>query len=172
MRTGMLLTAVILLSTTLMSVLAHPASATISHATCTNTTLSTSYLYVVNDTGSEVNKTTQTMCPFGCNAASGLCNPDPYSSDSTSMFYFMFPFISFILLYFSGMLKEEDWPIHLLLTASALLFILLPVGIISSALPTAISWLYWLIVSVFFIVMAYYVLKLFARSAQVLGAAK
>lgn len=166
---GRFLTSIILLSLFILPALSHPVLATISHATCSNTTLSTNYVYVVNDTGSEINKTSQTLCQFGCNANSGLCNPDPFSSDATSIFYFLFPIISFVLLYYANMLKSEDWPIHIYLTAVAFLFLVLPLGILSSALPDPVANLYQLMLVSFFIVMVYYLLRVFVFSYKQAG---
>lgn len=109
-------------------------------------------------------------CPFGCNSFSGECNPNPYDVSTVSILYFMFPVISFVMLYFSSLLKKEDWPIHMLLVGTALLFITFPLGTLSESLPTSISWLYYLSIIIFFIIMFYYILKIITRSAQQLGA--
>ena len=117
------------------------------------------------------NTTTENVtCPFGCNSLTGDCNTNPYNDSSTTQFYFLFPIISFVFLYFALNLKKEDWPIHMLLVATALLFILFPLGILSNVLPSPVAWLYYLSVIVFFIVMFYYILKIITRSVQQMGA--
>ena len=145
-----------------LSILSHPILAEVSHTACTNTTLSTHYNYVyTNDT--EVNQTTQTLCAFGCNPNSGMCNPDPYSSESVSLFYFLFPLASLILVYFSSSIKKEDWPMSILLGASALILLIVPFGYLSDVL-LAFSIPYYLLWLVFFVFIFYYMINLFVRS--------
>lgn len=154
-----------LISCFTLAALFPPSFATISYSTCTNATLSTDYNYVwVNVT--EANQTTQTMCPFGCNAESGLCNPDPYSSDSTSMFYFLFPLVAFVLLYYAANTKQDDWPIHLLLVGVALILMVIPFGILADAITSAFLYPYVLMWTVFFIIVFYNILKILIRSEK------
>ena len=160
-----------LISCFALATLSHPSFATISHAACTNTTLSTEFNYVwVNDT--EANQTTQTICPFECNDNSGLCNPAPFSSDATAMFYFLFPIISFILLYYANMLKKEDYPIHMFLMAVAMLFLILPLGVLAGVLPDPVANLYYLMIITFFILMFYYIMRVFIGSYSLMGGKK
>lgn len=140
----------------------------ISSSQCENATVSTNYVYTMAE-GVEYNDTVQDLCSFGCNANTGLCNPDPFSSDSTAIFYFLFPITSFVILYYANMLKEEDWPIHLYLTAVAFLLIVIPFGLLSTALPDPVANLYQLTLVTFFILMAYYLLRVFVFSYKQAG---
>lgn len=165
MRVGSLVLIAMLISLFTLT----PSIATISYTTCENTTMSTHFSYIVNDTGNEVNKTSQTLCPFGCNANSGLCNPDPYSSDATASFYFIFPLVAFVLIYFASTLDKADWMIHILLIASSILLLVVPFGILSDAINASFGYPYVLMWFVFFIVLFYYIIKVIITAFKASG---
>jgi len=140
--------------------------------TCLDETVSQANVTIYNATSGTIliALSENVSCPFNCTNLTGDCIVNPYTSSSLSQFYFIFPIISFILLYFAFNLKKEDWPIHMFLIAAALLFILFPLGNLANVLPSSVSWLYYLSIIIFFIVMFYYIMKIITRSAEKLGA--
>jgi hypothetical protein len=132
---------------------------------CLNANLSATLTSVYANT-TWYNSTAYEECPFGCNALSGACNSSPFSPDM-SVFYLLFPLISFILLYFTSLLKEEDWFMHIILIAAAMFFIVVPMGLLAESLP--ISGLYWLSLVIAIFVVFYYVIKIITRSTEMMS---
>jgi hypothetical protein len=120
--------------------------------------------------GSNIPITYNETCKFGCQAETGRCNPSPYDS-SNFIIYLFLPIISFILLYLSTILKEEDWAMHLLLLIGALLFLIVPVGLLSNILPSPFSGLYLLLTVIVTIVIFYYILKIIVKAVNALRGA-
>jgi hypothetical protein len=104
-------------------------------------------------------------CPFNCTTATGECNPSPYDTSNNVVFFIM-PLISFILLYFTSLLKEEDWMIHILLMVAALVFLIVPMGILSSVLTAQYLGVYIFLVVIAFVIIFYYILKVIVRAFQ------
>ena len=112
-----------------------------------------------------------TTCPFGCNPASGSCNPSPYDS-SVSLIFLLFPLTSFIFIYFMSKLKEEDWAIHILLIGGALAMLIIPFGTFASAMSSQFYGAYMFILAIGIIVLLYYILKVIVRAFNVMGGQK
>jgi hypothetical protein len=121
--------------------------------------------------GSNIPITYNETCKFGCQNETGRCNPSPYDS-SNFIIYLFLPIISFILLYLSTILKEEDWAMHLLLLIGALLFLIVPVGLLSNILPSPFSGLYLLLTVIVTIVIFYYILKIIVKAVNAMRGAK
>ena len=102
-------------------------------------------------------------CRLGCLNITGNCKADPYDLTNMTVFLMM-PIIAFILFYFASLLKEEDWPIHILLLLSGLFFLIIPLGLISEALIGPYNGAYLLMVIIMTVVAFYYILKIIIRA--------
>lgn len=122
----------------------------------------------VSDTSQWITLSKRVHCPFDCLNLTGACNPDPFDLSETGTLYFLFPFISFVLLYFANMLKKEDWPLHMYLMVVAIVFILLPLGLLANPL-TPIAPLYQLMIATLIILVTYYLLRVFVISYKQMG---
>lgn len=118
---------------------------------------------IANGTNSE-----NITCNFGCNSFSGKCNSNPYEP---SVFYLIFPVIAFVFFYFSSLLKEDDWFIHIILIAAGLFFIIVPLGVLSeSFLQGPLTSLYYFTLVITFIIIFYNGLRVMIKGFQGMGA--
>jgi len=120
--------------------------------------------------GSNIPISYNESCKFGCRDETGECNPSPYES-SNFIIYLLLPIISFILLYLSTILKAEDWAVHLLLLIGALLFLIVPIGLLSNILSSPFSGLYLLLTVIVTIVIFYYILKIIVKAVNAMRGA-
>jgi hypothetical protein len=144
-----------------------PASALADYSCLNNST--SSFTTTLNISGSLLPISYPQNCPYGCYNATGECNNNPFDVSTMNILYLIFPIIAFVLFYFSSLLKTEDWAIHLLLIIAGLLFIMVPLGILSTSMPTQFVPVYWMMIAIIFIVVAYYILKIIARSIQAMS---
>ena len=138
--------------------------------TCLNVNISLFNLTYQNSTGQLNSFAYNKTCKFGCRDETGECNPSPYES-SNFIIYLILPFISFIMLYLSTILKAEDWAMHLLLLIGALLFLIVPIGLLSNILSSPFSGLYLLLTVIVTIVIFYYILKIIVNAINAMRGA-
>jgi hypothetical protein len=157
MRQTLFATTIVLL---VMSVLASTASA---DYTCygNSSQFSTTVITSGNSTSIAYNET----CRFGCNSLSGECNSGPFNS-SADLLYLIMPVIAFVLLYFTSMLKPEDWYMHILIIGAAMYFIVAPMGVVAEKFAGPFVGLYWMSIVIAFIVVFYYIMKVLVRAYQ------
>ena len=98
-------------------------------------------------------------CPYGCYETTGQCNIDPYGAEASAL-YFLFPITAFFFIYMARSLKDEDWPIHILLLVASFAMLYVPFGTFAIPLSSQFYGPYLMVIVVGMIVVFYYVLKI------------
>ena len=151
----------------ILALMASPALADYDY--CVNSSMSGHSLFKTTANGTVLADVVwNETCHFNCSDNTGKCNPDPYAQENLT-FYLIFPVIAFILLYFTSILKEEDWIMHIILIGAALLFLSVPLGTLSNSMPSQFTGLYYLMVTLDFVVVFYYIIKLMVRAFGAAG---
>ena len=146
------------------------STAVLADYSCVNETHSL-YETTLTISGTDIPISYPELCDFGCYNVTGECNPNPYSPDNF-VFVLLLPIISFILLYISTILKAEDWAIHLLLLIGALLFLVVPLGMLNNVLTGPYNGLYMALTVIVGIVIFYYVLKVLVGAINMMRGSK
>src|SRR3990172_1470481 len=133
---------------------------------------------VTNITINNINNniTQPIACKNGCNNVTGECNLSAFESGYWILLPIL-PLISIAILYLMKSLKPEDWTIHLLLMFVAIVFLIVPVGILQSAAQQSnntffsgsFAGLYQFILVAMIFVLFYYILKLIINYVRLMG---